>query len=103
VEPVEADSFVYALWHIYELNEGEDESKLCGIFSTKAAALEAQATLTTQPGFRLHPDAFSIAKTLLNKPEWVEGFSTALPGAAWQHDPEPTVLPRDPSESECIT
>ncbi|MBB4839668.1 hypothetical protein HNP52_002737 [Sphingomonas kyeonggiensis] len=72
---------VFALWHSYELNEGEEESKLIGIYASHADAEAARARSVALPGFCDHPDNFLIESHTLGQDKWTEGFVTWRNGA----------------------
>lgn len=68
---------VYILQHEYEVYEGDyiyDEAKDLGVFSNWQKAEEALKEYKKLPGFRNHPNGFSIDEYELNKRHWVEGF-----------------------------
>ena len=67
---------VFVLQHEYERDEGVDEVKFIGVYSTKSNAEEAVKRLVTQPGFSDHPDDFCIDEYELNLDHWTEGFDT---------------------------
>lgn len=74
---------VYALLHEYENEQGEDEVKEIGLFSTKERAQEAIRPLLEKPGFRDHPYGFKIYECRLdNDLAWTEGFISGDPNAA---------------------
>ncbi len=64
----------FVLEHSYEIN-GNDETKLIGIYSTNELAEEAILRLKIQPGFRDRPEDFHISEYELNKDNWVEGYA----------------------------
>lgn len=65
---------VYLLQHSYELDNGCDETKLLGVFSSKQEAKEAIKQYKQLPGFRNKPENFHIDKYEVDKKYWVEGF-----------------------------
>ncbi len=71
---------VYALWHSYELVDGDgprDEDKLIGIFSTRENAQNTIELLKNKEGFRDHPvSCFSIDPMKLDRIGWADGFTT---------------------------
>ncbi len=69
---------VFVLQHEYEA-EGRDETKLIGVYSSRAAAEAAVTRLIEQPGFSRYPDGFSIDAYSLDRDHWTEGFSTLVP------------------------
>lgn len=69
-------SHVYELMHVHEFDEDEDDAKLIGCYRTEEAAQAAISRLLLQPGFRDHPEGFSIGAYELDVDHWVEGFVT---------------------------
>jgi hypothetical protein len=66
--------FVYLLQHSYPLDNDADEVKLIGVYSTAELAEKAAGRYKTLPGFRDHPDGFSIDRYEVDKDHWTEGF-----------------------------
>jgi homoserine kinase type II len=66
---------VYLLWHVHQLDHGDDE-KFIGVFSSPATANAAIALLRTQPGFRDAPEGFEMERYELHEDHWTEGFVT---------------------------
>ena len=65
---------VFLAWHEYD-NEGCDETKLLGVFSTYQRAEAAITARRDKPGFIDHPDGFEIAEVAVDQDqEWMEGF-----------------------------
>jgi homoserine kinase type II len=66
---------VFILQHERPETEGRMEDvKLIGAYSSEAAAWAAIERLRMQPGFRDHPDAFTIDGYEIDKDHWKEGF-----------------------------
>ena len=65
---------VYLLQHSYELDNGYDETKILGIFSSKQKAKEVLAEYKQLPGFKEKPNNFLIDEYELDKKNWIEGF-----------------------------
>lgn len=66
--------YVYVLDHSYEDN-GYDEVKRIGAFSTEELAEKAIDALISKPGFKEYPrDCFYISCIPIDKMFWVEGF-----------------------------
>jgi hypothetical protein len=69
---------VYLLWHIHELEDGEsDNEKLLGVCSTEAKATGRIASAVELPGFREAPAGFEVARYVVDRDEWAEGFVTS--------------------------
>ena len=65
---------VYLLQHSYEIDNGCDETKILGIFSSQQTAEEAIEGYKKLPGFRNKQENFFIDKYELDKKHWAEGF-----------------------------
>ncbi|REJ74903.1 MAG: hypothetical protein DWQ36_13915 [Acidobacteria bacterium] len=66
------------LWHSYQREPcGCDEAKCLGVFSTREAAEHSIARLSSQPGFRDHPEGFVIDPYEVDLERWQDGFSSA--------------------------
>jgi len=68
---------VYKLEHTRIREDGEDDVKAIGIYSTEENAKEAIHRLSIQPGFRDFLEGFEVFCITLDKDDWVEGFITA--------------------------
>ncbi|MBL0104116.1 MAG: hypothetical protein IPP51_10440 [Bacteroidetes bacterium] len=66
---------VFILHHSYEL-EGQEETKLIGVYSTEKQAQLAISRLKDKNGFKYLPDAFVISENEIDKDNWTEGFAT---------------------------
>jgi len=66
--------FVYRVEHVYE-EDGIEEVKFIGVFSSMEKAQEVVAQLIYKSGFINYPmDAFQINKTKIDRIGWAEGF-----------------------------
>lgn len=68
---------VYLLWHTHELEDGESDEKLLGVYSTEAEATRRIASAMKLPGFREAPAGFEVARYVIDRDEWAEGFVTS--------------------------
>jgi hypothetical protein len=68
---------VYLLWHTHELEDGETNEKLLGVYSTHAKATRRIASALKLPGFREAPARFEVARYVVDRDEWAEGFVTS--------------------------
>jgi hypothetical protein len=73
---------VFMLEHVYIRDDGEEQIKLIGVYSTAIAAEQAIQRLRTQPGFRDTPEGFSVSEITIDRDHWVEGFVTVDPDDA---------------------
>lgn len=67
---------VYVLQHSYASQNGGDETKLLGVFSSEEKAQSALKMYRTLPGFYDHPRDFHLDKYLVDARCWTEGFFT---------------------------
>ena len=65
---------VYLLHHINEHDDGTEDIKLLGVFSSEKKAQETLNSHKTLPGFKDNIRGFSIDEYILDKSEWNEGF-----------------------------
>jgi hypothetical protein len=74
-------STVFLLQHVHEFDDGHEEVKLIGVFSSEALARAAQQRVADQPGFRDLPDGFDISEHQIDGPiGWSEGYVSVPPG-----------------------
>jgi hypothetical protein len=64
---------VFILWHVHELESGDDE-KLIGVHQTEDDAKAVIDRLRSQPGFKDTPEGFQIDRYEINKDHWTEGY-----------------------------
>ena len=65
---------VFVLHHVHEAPNGDEDTKLIGVYSTEAEAKAAIERLKVQPGFRDHLEGFCVTPYGLDKDQWREGF-----------------------------
>jgi hypothetical protein len=68
---------VYLLWHTHELEDGESDEKLLGVYSTEEKATRRIAAARKLPGFRDTSAGFEVARYVVDRDEWPEGFVTS--------------------------
>jgi hypothetical protein len=66
---------VYVLQHEHDLG-GSSDVKMIGIYRTEHDAVEPRKWLCKAPGFRDHPDRFSIDAYKLGQDHWTNGFAS---------------------------
>ena len=72
---------IFLLQHVHEFEDGHEDVKLIGVFSSEALARAAQNQVAEQPGFRDLPDGFDISEHRVDGPiGWPEGYITRQPG-----------------------
>jgi len=67
---------VFILWHTHELNDGEEDSKLLGVYSSESVAKDKINEYKKLPGFREYSDGFQVVKYEIDVDQWQEGFVT---------------------------
>ncbi len=72
---------VFMLSHVHEFEDGHEDLKIIGFYSSKMKAEEVLAKVQDQPGFRSHPKGFSIDEFTVDSGHivWPEGYVTAYP------------------------
>jgi hypothetical protein len=68
---------VYLLEHVHEFDDGHEDVKLIGIYTSEALAVRAKEHRVTQPGFCDLPDGFVISEQVLDDDHagWPEGYA----------------------------
>ena len=67
---------VYVVQHVHSFEDGAEDVKLIGVYSTKENAQAAITRLRQAPGFLDAPARFHIDEYAVDKDQWVEGYST---------------------------
>lgn len=65
---------VFVLHHVRADDDYGSDAKLIGVYGSHANADAAIARLSSQPGFRDHPDGFTVGEYAIDKDHWCEGF-----------------------------
>ena len=67
---------VFVAMHAQEFDDGHEDVKMIGVFSTLERAEAAIGRLRSEPGFRDHPQGFHVEPYELDIDHWSEGFVT---------------------------
>ncbi len=67
---------IYLLHHVHEFDDGHEDVKLIGGYTSEQSALEAKQRVFNKPGFRERPSGFIISELVLNRDGWVDGYVT---------------------------
>ena len=67
---------VYVLQHVHSLDDGTDDLKFIGVYSSRENAQAAIERLVQAPGFSEVPTGFHIDEYQVDKDQWVEGYSS---------------------------
>ena len=65
---------VFVLQHVHETDDGTEDVKIIGVYSSCQKAQDAVARLVAQPGFKNAPDSFHIDEYRLDRDHWTEGY-----------------------------
>lgn len=67
---------VHVVHHVHVHDEGHEDVKLVGVYSSAARAAEAIARARLLPGFRDVPDGFEVTPYMLDVDGWTSGYRT---------------------------
>lgn len=71
---------VFVVQHCYQTSDGDEETKMIGVYSSPETAEQAIQRLKLQPGFRDTPDCFFTDQYLVDEDNWKEGYIMTAPG-----------------------
>jgi hypothetical protein len=71
---------VFVLQHVHEREDGSEDVKFIGVYSSREKAQAAVARLRQLPGFADAPDGFHIDEYPVDRDHWAEGY-VAVAGA----------------------
>ena len=67
---------VFVLQHVHTLEDGTEDVKFIGVYSSREKAEAAVAHLGRQPGFSGAPEGFHVDEYRVDQDHWVEGYVT---------------------------
>jgi len=67
---------VFLLQHVHSFEDGAEDVKFIGVYSTREQAQAAVGRLCKAPGFSEARDGFHIDEYVVDKDQWVEGYLT---------------------------
>ena len=67
---------VFTVQHVHEFDDGHEDLKFIGVYSTMPKAEDAVNRLKSEEGFRDLPEGFEIDECELDKDHWTEGYIT---------------------------
>ena len=69
---------VFVVQHAYPLEdeEGDEQIRFLGVYTSRRLADEAVARFVERPGFSAHPNGFRIDPYEMDKDHWTDGFTT---------------------------
>ena len=65
---------VFVLQHVHEREDGVEDVKFIGVYSSREKALAAMARLSRQPGFADAREGFHIDEYRVDQDHWAEGY-----------------------------
>jgi hypothetical protein len=65
---------VFVLQHVHSREDGVEDVKFIGVYSSREKADAAVARLSCLPGFSDVPDGFHIDEYRVDQDHWVEGY-----------------------------
>ncbi len=67
---------VFVLQHVHSREDGVEDVKFIGVYSSREKAQEAVARLGRLPGFADAPDGFHIDEYRVDHDQWAQGYVT---------------------------
>ena len=65
---------VFVLQHVHSREDGIEDVKFIGVYSSRAKADAAVARLSRLPGFSDAPDGFHVDEYHVDQDHWAEGY-----------------------------
>jgi hypothetical protein len=69
---------VYVLQHVHSPDDGVEDIKFIGVYSSRENAQAAIMRMSQAPGFSDAPTGFHIDEYQVDKDQWIEGYSTLV-------------------------
>lgn len=68
---------VFVVQHVHSREDGVEDVKLVGVYSSRETAQAAVARMSRLPGFADAPDGFHIDVYRVDQDQWAEGYVAA--------------------------
>ena len=65
---------VFVVQHVHSREDGVEDVKFIGVYSSRAKADAAVARLSCLPGFSDAPDGFHVDEYRVDQDQWTEGY-----------------------------
>jgi hypothetical protein len=65
---------VFVLQHVHTFDDGEEDVKMMGVYSSQEQAEAAIERLSKKPGFSDVPEGFVVDRYVVNQDCWTEGY-----------------------------
>ena len=72
-------TIVFVVQHVHSREDGEEDVKFIGVYSSREKADGALVRLRRLPGFSDAADGFHVDEHRVDQDQWVEGYVTAGP------------------------
>lgn len=69
-----AEAVAFVVFHEYEDENGDEQTKFIGIYTTNETVEATVDSLRKMPGFADYPRGFSIEFHVFDRTGWTEGF-----------------------------
>lgn len=66
---------VFVLQHAHTKEDGDEDVKFIGVYSSREKAQAAVTRVGRQPGFSDKPDGFHIDEYRIDQDQWAEGYA----------------------------
>ena len=66
---------VFVVQHVHSREDGVEEVKFIGVYSSRQKADAAVARLSRLPGFADAPDGFHVDEYRIDQDQWAEGYA----------------------------
>jgi hypothetical protein len=66
---------VFVVQHVHSRDDGSEDVKFIGVYSSRGNAEAAVARLSRRPGFEEAPDGFAIDEYQIDRDQWAEGYA----------------------------
>ena len=67
---------VFVLQHVHSREDGDEDVKFIGVYSSREKADAAVARLSRLPGFSDAPDGFHVDEYRVDQDQWAKGYVT---------------------------
>ena len=71
---------VFVLQHVHSREDGAEDVKFIGVYSSREKADAAVVRLSRLPGFSSAPDGFHVDEYCVDQDQWAEGYVVVAGG-----------------------
>lgn len=71
---------MFVVQHVHKSDDGGEDVKLVGVYSSRETAAAAVRRLSRQPGFADAPDGFHVEEYGVDQDQWAGGYVTLTHG-----------------------